>query len=318
MSVRAVDVARRAGTSTATVSYVLNDGPRPVAEATRLRVLQAARELGYRPNALARGLRTATSGMVGVVVPDVTAPYFAALARDLESLFASAGMLTLLTSTETGHANDVQAIEAFLRAQVDGLVIAYSDHDAPPPETGATPVAYLFNGPPHFTGTVIRADDTGGVRLAMEHFRTHGLHRVAMLAGPRDVGPVGERAQAWRDELGEPDRQPLRSAYSPGAAAAVVEAWRIPDDVPRAVLVASDEQAIGVLAAAHARGIRVPEDMAVISLDGSPMSAFTAPALTVTVQPTLELARNAVAALRGDPHETFVPAHLQVRSSCGC
>lgn len=315
---KAVDVARLAGTSTAVVSYVFNNGPRPVAAETRRRVLDAAASLGYAPNRIARSLRTSQTDLVGVLVPDITAPYFASLGKDLEREIAVLGKLTLIANTETTQIKEADAIETFRSTQVDGIILVWSDNDYRPPAMGSTPVVYLFNAPEGFEGTMIAADDTSSVFTAVDHLRAHGLAKIVLLAGIEDRGPVGDRVRAWREAINDPDAEPLRSAYSNAGAAALLARLHADSELPEAIIAATDEQAIGLLAAAYQLGIRIPDDIAVMSLDGSPATEYTAPPLTVMHQSTSRMAQMAVRAMTGSDHETFVPAELIIRRSCGC
>lgn len=312
MAVTARDVAARANTSTAVVSYVLNNGPRPVAAATRLRVLEAVKELGYLPNGIAKALRTSRTGLVGVAFPDAMSPYFSALAKDIESELQKAGKLTLFSNSETENSREEDVIAAFRSVQVDGIISVSSEYIT----ASDVDVVYVFNAPLGIDPTV-SADDDLAVRTAYEHLVSHGHSDIGFIAGLRDTGPVGVRTAAWRALRGG-DVEPFRSAYSFESAWALASELMAASSLPGAVIVATDEQAIGVLAAAHEGGVRIPDDLAVISMDGSPITRFTAPALTVMEQPTRPMALAAVQSLLGDAHADVIPARLVIRRSCGC
>ncbi|MBB2910310.1 LacI family transcriptional regulator [Streptosporangium becharense] len=324
MAVTLADVARRAGTSTAVVSYVMNDGPRPVAAATRERVLAAAAELGYRPNRIARALRARVSGVVGLVLADASNPYFAALARHIEQALESHGKLTLLGNAGFDPERQRQLAERFLDAQVDGLAVVSSDGGldvATRAAAAGVPAVYVHHRPDRARTPLVAADNEASVHAAVEHLRWHGHRRIAFLTGPDDVGPVGERRRAWQEAVAPHEREPrlLRCDFSRAAAAALVQRLAAEDMLPRAVIVATDEQAIGVLSGASAAGLAVPDRLAVISCDGAPESAYTAPSLTVVAQPLEAMARYAVDLLfdRAAPppalHAPLIP-----RRSCGC
>ncbi|MCG5217906.1 LacI family DNA-binding transcriptional regulator [Streptosporangium sp. KLBMP 9127] len=344
MAVTLADVARRAGTSTAVVSYVMNNGPRPVAAATRDRVLAAAAELDYRPNRIARALRARTSGVVGLVLAGASNPYYAALGRHIEQELETRGKLTLFGNAAFAPDRQQQLIERFLAAQVDGLVIVSADggHDVAARAAAAkVPAVYVHHRPAEARTPLVAADNATAVRSAVEHLRRHGHQHIAFLAGPDDAGPVGERRRAWHEALtSRPGPAPdaadeqapvlLRSAdeqapvllrcdYSRASAAALVHRLAAEDRLPRALIIATDEQAIGILAGASAIGLRIPEQLAVISLDGTPESAYTAPALSATRQPLEAMAHHAVNLLFVPTAEPFLPhAPLIPRRSCGC
>ncbi|MFE0059116.1 LacI family DNA-binding transcriptional regulator [Streptomyces sp. NPDC059003] len=346
------DVARAAGTSTAVVSYVMNNGPRPVAPATRERVLAAAAELDYRPNRVARALRSRTTGVVGLILADAANPYFAALARHIEQTLDRRDKLTL--TGNAGYSSDRQEhlVDRFLAAQVDGLVIVSADGGADVAERArraGVRAVYVHNQPDAGRAPAVAADNDSAVHRAVAHLRGHGHTRIAFLAGPDDVGPVGRRRAAWetaladtatpRPEAASPQAASpqaaspqaaspeaalttsplLRSAYTRAAAATLTRRLIGERTMPPALITATDEQAIGVLAGARAAGLPVPERLAVVSLDGTPDSAYTAPALTVTEQPLRAMAQQAVDLLLDDASpRPPAQAALVVRHSCGC
>lgn len=315
------DVARRSGTSTAVVSYVINNGPRPVAQATRERVLAAAAELNYRPNRIARALRSHTTGVVGVILADASNPYFGALARHLEQALQARDKLTLIGNA--GYSADRQGdlVERFLAAQVDGLVIVSADggDDVAADATAAeVPAVYVHNHPGTGRTPAVAADNDAAVQQAVTHLRAHGHSDIAFLAGLHDMGPVGERLAAWEHATGGHGTL-LRCDYARAAADALIRHLASTGTSPSALVTATDEQAIGVLAGSCAAGLSLPGDLAVVSLDGSPDSAHTAPALTVTEQPLHAMAERAVATLvNGEPSGPVAPASLVLRHSCGC
>lgn len=200
------DVARAAGTSTAVVSYVMNNGPRPVAAATRERVLAAAAELDYQPNRIARALRSRTTGVVGLILADASNPYFGALARHVEQALDKRGKLTL--TGNAGYSPDRQEhlADKFLAAQVDGLIIVSADGGADVAtqvKRAGVPAVYVHNKPENGQAPAVTADNEDAVQRAVAHLRGHGHTPIAFLAGPRDAGPVGRRRAAWETALAD-------------------------------------------------------------------------------------------------------------------
>ncbi|WP_091094156.1 LacI family DNA-binding transcriptional regulator [Nonomuraea wenchangensis] len=317
------DVARRAGTSTAVVSYVMNDGPRAVAAATRERVLAAAAELGYRPNRIARALRSRTTGVVGLILADSPNPYFGDLARHVERALDERDRLVLIGNAGYSAERQRRLVDRFLAAQVDALVIVSADGGedvTPQAEAAGVPIVYVHHGPDGGRAPLVEADNQHAAQEAVEHLRGHGHARIAFLSGTHDGGPVGRRRAAWQALAGDdPDALLLRCAYTRADADVLIRRLADDDAVPRALITATDEQAIGILSGAWASGIAVPDELALISLDGTPESAHTAPALTVTRQPLRAMAEHAVE-LVFDPafHAPAARAPLVVRRSCGC
>lgn len=306
--------------SSAVVSYVVNDGPRPVAPATRTRVLEAIEKLGYRPNSAARALITGQSRLLGLIVPDIENPYFAVLAKAVENEAASRGLRLVLT--ECTSENLQEMVDSLAGHQVDGIITA----TLPPRSLLArapwvrVPIVKLSLAMPLDPFPALWPDFYGGAQSAVRHLiDQHGHTRVGLVTG----GEVLDvREQAWRDALegaglvpGPVCRVPW-SFEGGWAAAQDITAEASPMS---AVFVASDQQAVGLLAGLHRLGVRVPSDVAITSFDGSLMSAFTIPSLTTVGVPFADMAADAIEALLGSPGTSRAyPTTLIVRESCGC
>jgi LacI family transcriptional regulator len=333
------DVADRAGTSAAVVSYVVNGGPRPVSPATRSKVLQAIEELGYRPNGLARALRLQKTFTIGLVVPDNNNPFFAQLARAVEEAAFARGYVLLLGNSSQDDSRQAAYVTAFLERQVDGIVlIADSDIGRPslPEQTAkalqgaGTPLVLLDRQPSDLSAPSLTVDNEGGGYIATKHLIDHGHRRVACLAGPADLHPAEERTKGWARALGEAGlgaRRGLlaRSRFRRDAGYEVAQVLLSSGPRPTAVFAESDEQAIGVLRFAREAGLRVPDDLAVVGFDGTDESAYTVPPLTTVVQPVQELGERALQLVVSEdgaqPRKRrleSLPVRLLVRRSCGC
>ncbi len=324
-----VDVASRAGVSTAVVSYVVNNGPRPVAPATRHRVEAAIAELGYRPNRVARTLVSQRSGTIGLIVPNTTSAFFTDLVQAVEREAFQRGLLTFVGNAQLDFQHEQAYTEAFVSAGVDAVIVASTDVAHPLARTGALDserVVWIHRRPAGAHGPLVRGDDRRGGALATRHLLSLGHRTVHCLAGLERSGPVADRVQGWADALGATgEPQPtLQSAYHRAEAARVVTPWLATLQAPAALFVATDEQAIGVLAAAYEAGVRVPDDLAVVSFDGTAAGAFTAPALTSVALPMPAIAAAAVGmclqathAPSTGPVDVVMPVELMVRRSCG-
>ncbi len=320
------DVARLAGVSSAVVSYVVNDGPRPVAEATRARVQAAIDKLGYRPNAAARSLIKGRSDLLGLIVPDIRNPYFAALAQAVEVAARDSGMNLVLAQGAT--ANLAPLVESLSGHLVAGIITA----TIPEPEAVAITVRsrvplVRMSLASQTDRTAIWPDYYGGARSAVHHLvDVHGHRRVALVIGSdhpdRADEPRDDRERGWRDALearGLPADQVVRVHWS--AAGGREAAGRLLARFPAAdaVFVSADQQAIGLVAGLHEAGVPIPDRIAVASFDGSPEAAFTVPPLTTASVPMAAMAEAAVAAvLGGAPATRAFATELLVRRSCGC
>lgn len=326
-----VDVARRAGTSTAVVSYVVNDGPRRVAPATRARVLEAMQDLGYRPNALARSLRASRSRALGLVVPDLANPFFAELARSVEDAVFGSGNALLVGNSMGDEDREARYVRTFLEYRIDGLaVVPVSDghQTLGQLEHTAVRVVVLDRDLKGLDQPTIVPDNSGGAYAATRHLLDHGHPAVACIAGPRGLTTAEERVAGWQRALDDAGvarrgRTVLRTAFGQEAgfrAAARLLGLASP---PTALFVASDEQAFGVLAAAARAGVRVPGELAMVGFDGLQDSRFTVPGLTTMRQPIREAGALAVrmlldGAAAEDGRLVRLPVTLQRRGSCGC
>ena len=320
------DVARLAGVSSAVVSYVVNNGPRPVAQATRARVMDAIDKLGYRPNAAARALITGRSDLIGLIVPDIRNPYFAALAQAAEGAARAHSVNLVLAQGTTGSLQPL--VESLTGHRVAGIITA----TIPEPEAVAVivrnriPLVRLSLAMPS-DGPAIWPDYVGGARAAVGHLvEVHGHRRIALVIGSDHPDypdePSDGREQGWRDALedaGLTTEHLIRVHWS--AAGGREAAYRLLGDhgAATAVFASSDQQAIGLIAGLQAAGTSLPDDVAIASFDGSPEAEFTVPPLTTVDVPLAAMATDAIAEVLGLPRTSrSYPAHLVVRRSCGC
>ena len=201
-----LDVAHQAGVSATTVSHVLS-GKRLVAAATRERVEQAVRELGYRPNHVARNLRTRRSHMIAVVVPDITNPFYSVLTRGLADAVLGGDYGSYVCNTDGRVDRERTFIDDVMDRGVDGVVIASvntsADQAAAPVRYG-TPVVCLGESIDHPEVDQVRADDGDGSCAATLHLLSRGAERVAMIRGPAHSG--GSRVQGYARALTEAGR----------------------------------------------------------------------------------------------------------------
>ena len=319
------DVARLAGVSAAVVSYVVN-GSKRVTPATETRVREAIAMLGYRPNRAARALRLGSSETLGMVVPDSTNPFFATLAHAVELAAAERGFDLLTANSDGSLAMERRQIDHFATRGVDGVFVCSSiiDPDLRALEQADIPVVLLN----HYVATPgvdsVSVDLKSGSRSAVEHLAEHGHRTIGLVIGTNTDNSVDAREVGWRETIahlgldaGPVFRHPFSryGGYEAGR-------WLLNGAVrPPALFVGSDRQAVGVLKALHEGGVRVPEDIAIVSFDGSEDAEFSWPSLSTVSQPIEEMARAAVASLLDDAaekqHRVFAPTLIR-RASCGC
>ncbi|MQA05198.1 MAG: substrate-binding domain-containing protein [Streptosporangiales bacterium] len=325
------DVAERAGTSTAVVSYVLNSGPRPVAEATRIRVQQAIADLGYRPDSLARAMRARRTETIGLVVPDLGKAFFAELTAAVESAVSAGGRRLLVAASQFSADREMQQVRALVDARVDGVLLAPSEND------GSAPSWLASNSVPHVVMhryvagaiNVVGRDIEAG-RMATRHLVEHGHRAIACLTGPSADSPVDRRARGYRDTMGTldgpaPETWSRTCDYANLNRSAYLETRDLLVHSPEvtAICATTDEYAVGALRAAAELGRRVGDDLALVGIDGTMLSAYLTPALTVLRAPFGEIGAEAVDALLASTDGKQAAGReldleLIRRRSCGC
>lgn len=321
------DVAKLAGVSPAVVSYVLNPHLRPVADKTRERVLLAMRELSYRPNSMARALKTRTTETLGLVVPDLSNPFYAELARGIEDAARARGFALLLTNSHDSSQLEAEQVNNLLNRQVDGLVLISPSRDIDLTNAfdrqTSTVLMDRVDAHPHFHA--IGVEYRAGARAAVEHLIGHGHSRIGIVIGDVDVPSVAERRAGWRDalDLAELPLGPVAVApYSREGGYQAARTLLQSADRPTAIFVSSDQQAVGVVHACHTLGVGIPDDLAIVSFDGSSDATFVWPTLTTMRQPLEELAPLAVelvtSGLSERPAHEIRPTRLAIGQSCGC
>ncbi|MBC2932944.1 LacI family DNA-binding transcriptional regulator [Nocardioides sp. zg-1228] len=308
-------VAERAGVSHQTVSRVLNDASL-VKEETRLRVLAAIEELGYRRNFAARLLATNRSRRIGMVTAHLALHGPSMIALGVQEAGHSAGYdVALVGLPEFSSELLDNAVQRLLDQAVEAIVVAVAHREA------AEMTRSLQLSIPLVTVQGVRAgaplsagiDQHAGAALAVDHLLDLGHRRVAHVAGPADWVEADQRRAGWRhahEARGLLSGPELVGDWSPasGHRAGLL----IADDPDvTAVFASNDQMALGLLNALHERGRRVPDDISVVGFDDVPEAAFFWPALTTVAQDFAELGRRALAlalaAVRGDDEATIEP-----------
>jgi LacI family transcriptional regulator len=292
------EVARRAGVSQSTVSRTFR-GSDSVTEATRRRVLAAARELGYAPNVAARALVRGRFGIVGVVVSDLENPYFPRVIDILQRELADRGYRTALIWDRASQVDDTSILA---EASVDAAVFmsalpgssSVSDFQA-----SYRPVVQISRYDPTVATDLVVIDELLGARHLMEHLRGLGHRRVGALFGPVHARSSSDREDALRQAAVEHDlvmeeHWVARSGMDHDEAKRAATNLLHQHDRPTALVGAGDVLAIGILDAARSEGLRVPEDLSVLGFDDSPPARWSMIDLTGLQPPLGEMARRAV------------------------
>lgn len=333
MAVTRADVARLAGVSPAVVSYVLNPGSRPVSAGARARIEEAILTLGYRPNAIAQALRRSSTMSIGLMVPDLRNSFVATIVRRIEDIAYERGYVLLVGTVGQDLEREKRYLRTYTDRQVDALIMIGA-HLAHLVELAAQRIPITVLGTiPHGLGiSSVTSEPTESSALAVQHLITvHGHTRIACVTGDSSGAVhLDGRVDGWKralDTAALPSSESfLRRTPNFSRESAFAATLDLLDRVsPTAIFATTDTQAAGVVAAIEERGLRVPDDIAVVSWNGSETAAYARPALT-SVDPdpgavaTTIMSRVMATLTKTDLTETHdsVPVSFVVRGSCGC
>jgi LacI family transcriptional regulator, galactose operon repressor len=291
------DVAQRAGVSAATVSRVLN-GRLTVEAGLAEKVRVAAAELDYRPNAVARNLRRASTTLWAAIVSDIENPFFTSLVRGIEDVAQSAGYSVVLCNSDEDPKKEAAYVAAVRAEQMAGVIISPSGRTESLAElyTSSTPTVLIDRRVEGAFVDAVLVDNEHGAAEATRHLIAGGYRRIACVSGPRRVSTAVDRLAGYRRALREggiPYSRDLvrhadfREAGGYAAMAALLEGTAKPD----AVFAANNLMAVGVLECLVQAGKRVPADIAVVGFDEIPWADLVRPSITTVAQPTYELGR---------------------------
>lgn len=339
MAVTRSDVARAAGVSPAVVSYVLNDGPRPVSPSARARVLEAVERLEYRPNAIASALRGGSTQTIGFLTPNRDNPFFAGLAESLERSLGEQGYLVLTGSSYGYRAREERLLQTFVDRKVDGLIVSSGTALTGPSLSALEPPALVLDevGGEAEVSTVV-TEDALDAMATVHHVQRHGHVLVGCVVGPPRVRSEAHRLAGWRAQQRRnqaPAGEELVAFGELSEEGGYVATglmfsrhgrpWALHGSRPSALFVASDVQAIGALSALHELGLRVPDDVALVSMGGTRAGAYTVPTLTTMRHDVDYLGRMAATELlrrihdrSSEPTQVRVRGNLVVGQTCGC
>lgn len=311
------DVAKLAGVSIATVSRVLNKADHPVNERTKERVLEAARELGFRPNAAAQELLTRTTSTIGVLIPDISNPYYATILQGAQEVAEKAGYYMLLGNTNRDARRQAEHLAIFAAKRVAGVLVlggSISKSDAQSLQSIGIPVTAIGRHPVHLPS--VQVDNVEIGRMATNYLLQLGCTSIAFLAGPSSSTTMRDRVFGYRETIGGAGQVlwgELTSEWG-SHAAQQVEA--------DGIVCGNDLVALGALHGLSLKKCRVPQDVSVVGCDDIGIARNTLPPLTSIAVPSIQLGKQIVTLLldiiqnKTLPAEPVVlPVQLHVRAS---
>jgi DNA-binding LacI/PurR family transcriptional regulator len=326
------DVARHAGVSVSTVSYVLNDSG-PVAPDRRSRVLDAVRVLDYAPNASARSLKRRSAATIGLVIPDLTNQFFATVAEGVVGAASANDVLVVLCVPQASTDAEDQYTRLLRSQRLDGAIYLTGTGTLP----GAIlelarfgPIVLVDEHIPGFDLPSVISDSRRGAREVASHVLEQGHKRIAVIGGPPRLWTAQQRLAGYREAVaaygGDPDALPVllgdyrkQSGFELAAQALTTDR---PTERPTALVCANDLMAIGALEYCKSIHLRVPEDVSIVGFDDIPVSALLTPKLTTVRQPAHDMGYRATTLLfdlldnesRTQPEE-ILSTTVQIRES---
>lgn len=323
------DVARLSGVSTATVSRCLHL-PDLVALKTRERVLAAVRQTGYTLNVGAQALRHRRSNTVLVVVPDIGNTFFSEILGGIERVTSAAGMTMLIGDTGRSRAREENYVRSLLNGRADGALLLAEPRASwfgiPTANAlGVRPIVSISEVGPRHATPAVSIDNEGAAQRAVGYLIALGHRHIAHLTGPDGNVLTNERVAGYRRALAEtgldarPDRE-IVGDFGVASGRAAFARFAALTPRPTAIFCANDESAMGFIAAAHAAGVRVPQDVSVAGFDDIHFAQAFIPALTTVRQPRAEMGAAAMGLLLGiianeAPASIRLPSQLVVRDS---
>jgi LacI family transcriptional regulator len=297
VTVTIYDVAREAGVSMATVSRVVNNNPN-VKPQTRKKVYEAIERLGYRPNAVARGLASKKTTTVGVVIPDIANAIFAEVARGIEDIANMYHYNIILCNSDKRKEKEIRVINTLLEKQVDGLLFmggAVTDDHLQAFSSSNVPIVLCATTDEKGTMPSVDIDHEGAAYDAVSRLISEGHRRIGMISGTlQDPANGFARYQGYKRALETAgiafDERYVRIGnykYESGMEAA--QYFLELEERPTAIFAATDEMAIGAIHAIQDAGLSVPGDVSVIGVDNIRMASMVRPQLTTVAQPMYDI-----------------------------
>jgi LacI family transcriptional regulator len=326
-------IAERAKVSIGTVSHVINETA-AVRPKLRERVLDAIRSMGYQPSALAQGLRRNRTNMLGMVIPDITNPFFPGVVRGVEDVAYKRSFRVILCNADNDPSKEASYVRELCSYHIAGLLII--------PAAGAdigrhlraygsasVPVVCIDRVPDGWTGDAVLVANAEGAYQATCHLIQMGHRRLAVISGPLKLTNAAERLKGFTRALNEAHIQiepEFVQEASFDTASGYQAALRLLRMLPRptAIFACNDLMAFGVLQAARELNLRCPEDLSIAGFDSLEFTKFTDPSLTSVYQPGYQLGATAarllmqrVDGLRSAPKKVLLPTELNKRNSVG-
>ncbi|HEY7045700.1 MAG TPA: LacI family DNA-binding transcriptional regulator [Jatrophihabitantaceae bacterium] len=327
------DIAREANVSQSTVSRVINNNPR-ISEATRQRVKKAMETLGYSPNAAARTLITGRSNLIGLVVSNITNPFYPEVIEAVVSTAAEYDYNVILCNTQESRELQTAYLELLIEHQVDGAILTSSLLDSQQllddVGFGRIPLVMVNRSVHGAPVDTVRLDNDAAGRMVAKHLLQLGHRNLAFVGGLAETSTDSMRLKGFRTTLADagtdlPDDHVVHGAFTEASGYALTRDLLALPDRPTALFCADDLIALGAMNAVLDAGLRIPDDVAVVGVDDVPAASLRQVGLTTVRQPASDMGSRAVKLLLervkggpdGEPIEIVLRPKLIVRRTCG-
>lgn len=301
MSINIKDVAKLAGVSISTASNVLNEKGY-IGDNTRKKVLAAAKKLNYKPNVLARGLVTGASKTVGVLIPDLSDPYFAEVVKGVDKCARENGYSVILCNTDRDRSKEEFYFNNLKERRVDGIIFAGSGREDDRyiiDDEDFSKIVVIGNHNTPFNACIV--DDVKALEEVASYLIELGHRRIGLITGPLEFNVTKDRIRGYQNALNKAgiEYNPLlviEENFKEIAGQRAADSLLDLSDKkrPTAIIAQNDQMAIGAMSAAWRRGISIPQDMAFVGYDDIPMASLTCPPLTTVSLPMHEMGYSAM------------------------
>lgn len=326
------EVAHQAGVSTATVSNVLN-GKKYVSNEVKEQVHSAMKALNYQPNIIAKSLRIKESRIIGLLISDIANPFFSSVVRGIENELATNDYNVLLCNTDSSVEREREYLEGLIGKRIDGLIVSSAgntgDYFRTLERTGV-PIVFLNRCPEFMNCDVIMTNNTRGAYRAIEHFIRHGYGKIAIITGPNSISTGKDRLTGYRRALEdygitEQDSLIKEGLFDVQSGYDKMKELMEQDCKPDAVFISNNLMTLGAYKYIREKGIRVPEQLAVIVFDDPEWAELVDPPITSVRQQTYELGVQAAKLMMASIKDAktkrdilYMDPSLIIRESCGC
>ncbi len=309
------DVAKQAGVSVATVSRVLN-GSAHVTESARRNVLRVVKELNYQPNRVAQRLRAGRSHVIGLIISDIQNPFFTSVVRGIEDVAYQHSYSLVLCNSDEDIQKEQLYIDVLSSERVAGVIIMPTGIDCCAPLR--MPVVMMDRVVTGLATDTVDVDNVAGAYAATQHLIQLGHTRIGLVGAPPNISVGIERQRGYVNALGDHgirtgDALIRTGNFKENGGYQATHALLDLEPRPTALFVANNLMTLGALNAIHERGLKIPDDISIVSFDDMPWAHLLQPPLTAIVQPTYELGQRAAELLLGRLKDRTKPvAHEQL------